>query len=229
MSLAIFTAFWLGLLTSVSPCPLASNIAAISFISRDAGNQAKVFGAGLCYALGRTIAYVAVAMLVLAGLLTGSELSRFLQQYLNQILGPVLILTGMLLLGWIGGTASLNLAGDRIQKQVAKGSLLWALLLGMLFALSFCPVSAGLYFGGLLPLAAAQGSRLLLPAIFGLGTAVPVLFFAFLIAFAAGKISLWFNRLSQIEKLVRRATGIVFVLAGIYYCLVHIYGIRLLV
>jgi cytochrome c biogenesis protein CcdA len=229
MTLAIFTAFWLGLLTSVSPCPLASNIAAISFISRDAGSQVKVFGAGFCYALGRTIAYVAVAALVLAGLLTGSELSRFLQQYLNQILGPVLILTGMLLLGWIGGTASLNLAGDRIQKQVAKGSLLWALLLGMLFALSFCPVSAGLYFGGLLPLASAQGSRLLLPAIFGIGTAVPVLFFAFLIAFAAGRISLWFNRLSQIEKLVRRATGIVFVLAGIYYCLVHIYGIRLFV
>jgi cytochrome c biogenesis protein CcdA len=229
MTLAIFTAIWLGLLTSVSPCPLASNIAAISFISRDAGSHAKVFGAGICYALGRTIAYVAVAVLVLAGLLTGSELSRFLQHYLNQILGPILILTGMLLMGWIGGSVSLNLAGDRLQQHVAKGSLLWALLLGMLFALSFCPVSAGLYFGGLLPLASAQGSRFLLPAVFGLGTAVPVLFFAFLIAFAAGKISVWFNRLSQIEKLVRRATGTIFILAGIYYCLVHIYGIRLFV
>ena len=225
LSLAIFSAVWLGLLTSVSPCPLASNIAAISFIGRQAGSPAHVFAAGLLYTLGRTVAYIAVAALVLTGLLAGGELSRFLQLYMNQILGPVLILTGMLLLEWLGFTFSLNLAGDRVQAAAAKGGGAWAFVLGCLFALSFCPVSAGLFFGGLLPLATQAESRLLLPTVFGIGTALPVMLFAGVIAFAAQRVGKFFNILSHLEKWVRLATGSVFILAGIYYCLRHIYGI----
>jgi len=225
LSLAVFSAVWLGLLTSVSPCPLASNIAAISFIGRQAGSPTYVFAAGLLYTLGRTAAYIAVAALVLTGLLAGGELSRFLQLYMNQILGPVLILTGMLLLEWLGFTFSLNLAGDRVQAAAAKGGGAWAFVLGFLFALSFCPVSAGLFFGGLLPLATQAESRLLLPAVFGIGTALPVMLFAGVIAFAAQRVGKFFNILSHLEKWVRMATGSVFILAGIYYCLRHIYGI----
>jgi len=225
LGLAVLSALWLGLLTSVSPCPLASNIAAISFISRKAGNHAHVFGAGLCYTLGRTIAYIAIGAVVLTGLLAGGELSRFLQLYMNQILGPVLILTGMLLLEWLGFSFSLNLAGGRVQAAAAKGGMAWAFVLGLLFALSFCPVSAGLFFGGLLPLAAKAESRFLLPAVFGVGTALPVMAFAGVIAFAAQQVGKWFDRLSHVEKWVRLATGVVFILAGVYYCLRHIYGV----
>jgi len=222
---AVFAAVWMGLLTSVSPCPLASNIAAISFIGRKANSHVHVFGSGVFYTLGRTVAYIAISALVLAGLFASGELSRFLQLYMNQILGPVLIVTGMLLLEWLGFTFSVNLAGSRVQAHAAKGGMVWAFVMGMLFALSFCPVSAGLFFGGLIPLAAKAESRFLLPAVFGIGTALPVIAFALLIAFAAKQVGKWFDRLSHVEKWVRLATGTVFVLAGIYYCLRHIYGI----
>lgn len=226
-TLALLSALWLGLLTSVSPCPLASNIAAISFIGRKAHNPRHVLLSGMLYTAGRTVAYVGLGALVMTGLLASGVLSRFLQQYLNQILGPVLILTGLLLLEWLGGNGlDFKLAGGRLQERAARGGPGWAFVLGVLFALSLCPVSAGLFFGGLVPLAVAQQSRLALPALFGVGTAVPVIGFSLLIAFAARQVGTWFNRLAGVEKWVRFSTGMVFILAGIYYCLIHIYGIQ---
>ena len=223
--LAITTALWLGVLTSISPCPLASNIAAISFIGRRVGSTRHVLLSGLLYTIGRTAAYVALGMLVLAGLMASGEVARFLQRYLNQLLGPVLILVGMLLLGWFSFTASLTFAGAGVQERAGKGGAWWSIVLGVLFALSFCPVSAGLFFGGLIPLSAANGSRLVLPMLYGAGTALPVIVFAFLMAFASQSVGRAFNRLTQIERWVRFATGAVFILAGIYYCLTYIYGV----
>ena len=222
--LAIGSALWLGLLTSISPCPLATNIAAISFIGRQVGKPRLAIASGLLYVLGRTVAYVLVAALLLAGLLASDVLSRFLQKYLNLALGPLLILIGLILLEMIGAGLSLNLAGSRLQARAAKGGLLWAAALGFVFALSFCPVSAGLYFGALLPLAAAQESRLLVPGVYGIGTALPVVVFAALIAFGSQYVGQAFNRLTQIERWVRIVTGVIFILAGLYLSLTHVYG-----
>lgn len=227
--LAIGSALWLGILTSISPCPLASNIAAVSLIGRRVGRSRQVMLSGVLYTLGRTIAYVGLAALILAGLLGSGDVARFLQRYLNQILGPVLIIVGMVLLGLLGTSLSFNLAGQGMQERASKGSIWWAVVVGLLFALSFCPVSAGLFFGALLTLSAAHDSRMALPALFGIGTAVPVLLFAFLLAFAAERVGKAFNRLTQMEWWVRTVTGVVFILAGLYYCLTHIYGISLLV
>ncbi len=219
-TVALLSALWLGLLTSVSPCPLASNIAAISFIGRKAHDPRQVLLSGVLYAAGRTAAYVALGALVMTGLLLAGDLSRFLQQYLNQLLGPVLILAGLLLLEWLGaGWFNFNLAGGRLQARAARGGPGWAFVLGVLFALSLCPVSAGLFFGGLIPLAVAQQSRLAIPALFGVGTAVPVIAFSGLIAFATRQVGAWFNRLASVEKWVRFITGAVFILVGLYYCL----------
>ena len=226
--LTIGSALWLGILTSISPCPLATNIAAISFIGRKVGQPRQVVLAGLLYVLGRTVAYVALAALLLAGLLASGEIARFLQRYLNLALGPVVILVGMILLGLIGSGVSMNLAGSGLQERAARGGAWWAGALGFLFALSFCPVSAGLFFGALMPLSAANGSRLLLPSVFGLGTALPVVVFAFLIAFASQRVGKAFDRLTQIERWVRVATGVLFIVAGIYLSLTHVYGLSLL-
>lgn len=226
--LALGSALWLGILTSISPCPLATNIAAISFIGRKVGQTRQVALAGLLYVIGRTVAYVLLAMLVLAGLLAGGAISRFLQRYLNLLLGPLVIVVGMVLLGMIGSGVSLNLAGAGVQERAAKGGSWWAGLLGFLFALSFCPVSAGLYFGALIPLSAANGSRLLLPTAYGVGTALPVLVFAFLIAFASQHVGKAFNKLSQIERWVRLGTGVLFIVAGIYLSLTFVYGLSLM-
>ncbi len=221
------SALWLGILTSISPCPLASNIAAISFIGRKVGSTRQVFLSGLLYTIGRTAAYLALGVVIMAGLMASGEIARFLQRYLNQILGPVLILVGMLLLGLLNVSTSLSFAGQGVQQRASKGGTGWALLLGILFALSFCPVSAGLFFGGLIPLSMANDSRFVLASLYGVGTALPVLVFAFLMAFASQHVGKTFNRLTQIERAVRVITGIVFVVAGLYYSLTYVYGITM--
>ena len=219
------SALWLGILTSISPCPLASNIAAISFISRKIGSTRLVLTSGLLYTIGRTVAYLALAVIILAGLMAGGDIARFFQRYLNQILGPTLILVGMLLLGLLSFTNSLKLAGGTLEQKASQGGAMWAFPLGIMFALSFCPVSAGLFFGGLIPLSVSSESRLVLPMVYGLGTALPVIVFAFLLAFASQQVSKAFNRLTQIERWVRVATGIVFIIAGVYYSLSYVYGV----
>ena len=223
--LVIGSALWLGILTAISPCPLATNIAAISFIGRKVGSRRSVLSSGLLYVLGRAVTYVALALFITAGLLATAEVSRFLQKYMNEMLGPILVLLGMVLLGLLGSGLSLNLVGDGVQQRAAKGGQVWSLLLGSLFALSFCPVSAGLFFAGLIPLSVKEHSTMLLPIFYGIGTALPVIVFAFLIAFATEKVGNVFNRLGQIEKVIRYAVGIVFILVGVYYCLTHIYGL----
>ncbi len=224
---AIGSALWLGILTSISPCPLASNIAAISFIGRRVESRRYVLLSGCFYTFGRTMTYLALGMFVMGGLMASDEIARFLQKYMNQILGPVLILVGMLLLGLLNVTASFNLAGAGIQERAGRGGIGWSAILGILFALSFCPVSAGLFFGGLIPLSSSNGSKFLLPTLFGIGTALPVIAFAFLMAFGTQYVGKAFNRMTQIEWWVRTVTGVVFILIGIYYCLTHIYGLSI--
>lgn len=223
--LAVGSAFWLGILTAISPCPLTANIAAISFIGRQVGRRRAVVGSGLLYTLGRAAAYVALGFALTAGLLASDEVSRFLQRYLNEILGPVLIVLGMVLLGWIGGAMSLNLAGGGVQRRAARGGAGGSFLLGLILALSFCPVSAALFFGALIPLSIRESSPLLLPLVYGIGTALPVLAFALLIAFSAEYVGRWFDRLTAVERWVRRIAGALFILVGLYYCLAHIYGV----
>lgn len=226
--IAIGSAFWLGILTAISPCPMTTNIAAISFIGRQVGNRRAVLASGLLYTLGRALTYVVLGVVLAGGLLSVAPASRFLQKYMNEILGPVLILLGMVLLGWIGSRLSMNLAGEGVQQRAAKGGMLWAGLLGILFALSFCPVSAGLFFAGLIPLAVQSSSVALLPTVYGIGTALPVVAFAFLIAFSASAVGKVFDKLTQAEKWIRTIAGVLFILAGLYYCITHIYGIALI-
>ncbi len=223
----ITTAAWLGILTAISPCPLASNVAAISFIGRQLHSKAAILFSGLLYTTGRTMTYLALGALLSSGVLASGELSRFLQKYLNEILGPLLILLGMILLGLIGTSLSIQMAGEGIQQKAAKHGALYAFPLGVLFALSFCPVSAGLFFGALIPLAVSSNSSFFLPALYGIGTAIPVVVFAFLIAFSSKWLGKAFNRLNQIEFYLRTATGTIFIVVGFYYSLTHIYGIRL--
>ncbi len=221
--LVIASALWLGILTSISPCPLATNIAAVSFISRRVSSTRQVLLSGLLYTVGRTVTYVTLGVVVIAGLMASGDIARFLQKYLNQVLGPALILVGMLLLGLLGFTGSLSLAGSGVQKRASQGGIWWAAFLGILFPLSFCPVSAGLFFGGLIPLSASNRSRFLLPMLYGIGTALPVIVFAFLMAFASQYVGQAFNRLTQIERWIRVITGVIFILVGTYYCLAHIF------
>ena len=210
------TALWLGILTAISPCPLATNIAAISFIGKDVGNSRRVLASGLAYTVGRMLAYILVGALIVASLLSIPGVAWFLQTRMNQILGPVLILIGVFVLGWI----NLRLPGvglsEALQRRAARAGVLGAGFLGMIFALSFCPVSAGLFFGSLVPLSVSAGSPIAIPALFGIGTGLPVVIFAVMIALGARYVSEAFHLLSRVERWARVATGVIFIAVGAY-------------
>lgn len=230
--MAFASALWIGIQTSISPCPLATNIAAVAFLGRTVSSSRRVLLSGLLYAAGRTAAYVGLSVLILWVLKDqvggGSLLSSVLQKYGMMAMGPLLILLGMLLLGMLSLPGSLNLAGAGLQQRASKGGLWWSAALGCIFALSFCPLSAALFFLGLIPIAAAQGSMLWVPALYGLGTALPVIVFAVLMVLGNQYVARTFNCLTQVEKWVRVLTGAVCIAAGMYYCLTVIYGVQIL-
>lgn len=222
------SALWLGLLTSMSPCPLATNVAAISYLGRRLDEPRQVLGAGLLYTAGRTVAYVALASLFVMGLLSMPETSRFLQRHMNRILGPVLIVTGVFLLEvFRPSLGGLGRVGERLQRRLESKGVWGAAPLGALFALSFCPVSAALFFGSLVPLALRFGSPVLYPSLYGLGTALPVVAFAFVIAFGARFVGNAFNKLTIVEWWARRVTGVVFIGVGIYMTLIYTLGVQI--
>ncbi len=223
--IGVLSALWLGILTSISPCPLATNIAAISFIDRRVGRTRVVFLTGLVYTLGRMLTYAILGILIVTSVLSIPQLSYILQKYINKILGPLLMLVGMVLLELI----KINISGSglsaKMQKRAEALGIWGAGLLGIVFALSFCPISAALFFGSLIPLSVKCNSTTVLPALYGIGTALPVLVFALLLALGAQSLGRVFNKLTQIELWVRRLTGAIFILIGIYYCLAYIFNV----
>lgn len=214
--LAAGSALWLGILTSISPCPLATNIAAVSYVGRRVGSTRAVLLTGALYTAGRTLAYVVLGAAAVWSLMSVVAVSSFLQGGFHRALGPLLIAVGLLLLG----VFTLELPGlavsERLQARVDRWGVWSAGVLGILFALSFCPVSAGLFFGSLVPLAAEQSSPLLLPTLYGIGTAIPVAVFAILLALGASWLGRALDRLQSLELWARRATAVVFIAVGVY-------------
>jgi cytochrome c-type biogenesis protein len=219
------SAIWLGILTSVSPCPLATNIAAVSFISRRLTQKKVVLLSGILYTLGRSLTYIVIGVLIVKTLVDVPVLSDFLQRYVNKILGIVLILVGMVLLDLLRVPLSLPSVSENVAKKLIEKGAFGSLLLGILFALAFCPVSAALFFGGLVPIAVTAKSGVGLPLIYGIGTGLPVLLFAFLTAAGAGYINNLYHRITKIEFYTKKITGIIFILVGVYYALAYIFEI----
>jgi cytochrome c-type biogenesis protein len=223
MAFDIGLALWFGILTSISPCPLATNITAISFIGRRVESVRHVLLAGLLYTAGRMAAYTVLGILLVGSTQLVPPVANFLQKYMVYLLGPTLIIIGILLLDIF----RINLFGNGLmwtgmQKRIEQTGIRGALLMGIIFALSFCPVSAALFFGSLFSLAIKHQSMVILPSVYGMGTAIPVLVFAFILAFSANTIGRVFNALTVFEKWARNATGIIFILAGLYLVFIKI-------
>lgn len=217
------TALGLGLLTAWSPCPLLSNLAAMSYILREGRRPRDLFVSGSAYMAGRMATYAALAAVLSAGILSMPLISYFLQKYLNQMLGPVLVFSGMVLLEWMPLPAFPAFTPKAQWARGIAGPAFW----GALFALSFCPVSAALFFGSLIPLCVKVRSFFWLPVLYGLGTGLPVALFAFLTALGVKRAGAWFEKTAKAEKFLRWAAGYVFLLVGVYFCLVHLFGIPL--
>ena len=224
-ALAIASAFWLGILTSISPCPLATNIAAISFVGRSVGSPLMVFLAGSLYTAGRALTYGLLGVILVNSILSAPAMSHLLQKYMNLALGPLLILVGMVLLEMITFNLGGGGIGDKLRNRLEKMGFLGAGILGIVFALSFCPTSAALFFGSLIPLALKLESGMTLPTIYGMGTGLPVLLFAVLIAIGAKKVAKAYNSIVAFEQWARKTTGGIFIIVGIYYCLILVFDV----
>lgn len=225
--LGVFSAVWLGILTSISPCPLATNIAAVSFISKQVSRPRTVLLSGLVYVGGRMLAYLALGIIIVASLLSIPDLSRVLQNNLNTYLGPLLIVVGVFLLGIIPIRFSGFGLSGQTQDKLASYGIWGAGLCGILFALSFCPVSAAIFFGSLVPLSVTHNSKFALPLVYGLGTGLPVVVVAILIAMGARYIGGFFDRLTRFELWARRLTGAIFIIVGLYYTLIYIFKLEI--
>ena len=219
----IFTVVWLGILTSISPCPLATNIAATSFIGRQIHSRYAVVFAANAYTLGRILCYITINIAIVAGLISIPGVANFLQMHMNRILGPILIITGVFILDLIPlKLPSLGPDNEKLQK-LGKGGFFGAVMLGFFFAMSFCPVSAALFFGSVIPLAINDHSLVLLPLLYGMGTALPVIGVALVMAYSTRVAGIFLDRLTRVERWLRRFTGVLFILIGIYFCLKYIF------
>lgn len=218
----VVTAFLLGLLTAISPCPLAANITAIGYIGRDITDRSRIFRDGLLYALGRIAAYTLLGAALIAILREGASmfaLQKAISRYGEMLLAPALILIGLFML--FGHKLNLPQfrfsGGDRIEKRGGWG----ALLLGVLFAMAFCPTSGVFYFGMLIPMSAAETGGYLLPAVFALATALPVVAVAWMLAYSVAGLSRFYSRMQAFQKWLNRLVALLFIAVGIYYGVIY--------
>ncbi len=216
-SLPLLSAFLLGLLVALSPCPLTTNLAALAYIGRRFTEPAIVLYCGALYTLGRMASYtILAAVLVLVGI-EASGVAPPLQDVGQYALGPLLILAGLAVLGVVPLSPPVGLGARACagEKLAGRGPL-GAFGLGALFALAFCPYSAALFFGALLPLAlSAPGGVALAPA-FALGTGLPVLVAALLLSAGVTRLAGWLEATTRIEPVLRWLSGLTFVGAGAY-------------
>ena len=216
-NIPVLTAFLLGMLTSISPCPLATNITAIAYISKKIKTAKHTLLNGIFYTLGRGASYTILATLIYFGL-SAFQISRIFQGWGDKVLGPILITIGLIMFGII--KINFGKGGEKVERiklWLSQKGFIGSFLLGMLFALAFCPYSGVLFFGALIPLVLKSAEGLLLPPIFAIGTGLPVIIFSFIIAFAVQKLGQVFQIMQKIEKIMRYLVASIFMLTGFYY------------
>ena len=216
----VLIAFLLGILTAISPCPLATNIASIGYISRDIENRKAIFLKGVLYTVGRILAYTALGIILISILEEGASvfgIQKYVSKWGELLIGPILVLIGLFMLL----CQKLNLpqfgfnsSGETYAQKGGWG----AFLLGVLFALAFCPSSGVLYFGMLIPLSVSTTAGWLLPVIYALATALPVLAVAWILAYSVQNLSTFYGKIQTIQKWLNLIVGILFLIVGVYYC-----------
>ena len=215
-SMPWLTALLLGFMTAISPCPLATNITAVGFIGKDLENRNRVFVNGLLYTLGRAVSYTALALIIYLGA-DQFKFSGFFQRYGEKVLGPLLIIIGLLMIDVLKiKFPGMNKLTSKMESKTKWGTF-DSLLLGMIFALAFCPYSGVLYFGMLIPLTVSSASGLYLPIVFAIATGIPVIIFAWLLAYSVGSIGGVYNKLRSFEIWFRRVVAVLFIGTGLYY------------
>lgn len=218
----IFTAFILGLLTAVSPCPLATNITAIGYISKDIESRHRIFWGGILYTLGRVIAYTVLGVVLISILREGASMfaiQKAVSRYGEMLVAPALILVGLFML--FGNRLNLPKFGFSGGGNWKRKGGTGALLLGVLFSLAFCPTSGVFYFGMLIPMSAAEAGGYLLPAVYAVATGLPVIIVAWILAYSVAGLGKFYNRVQVFQKWFNCVVAILFILVGIYYAVMY--------
>lgn len=217
LNIPVLSALVLGLITAISPCPMATNIAAIAYVSRKVKERRYAIITGALYTLGRMFSYSIIGVLIIVVGLEIPGLATFLQDFGEQVLGPLLIVIGVIMLSI--NRMPFSLGGGRLSAiggKVADWGMIGGFLLGALFALAFCPYSAALFFGVLIPLSLKSAGGVALPAVYAIGTGLPVLVFGVLISLGVARVSTWLNAVTRVEKIIRVVVSITFIGVGIY-------------
>jgi len=216
--IGILAAFFIGLMTAISPCPLATNITAIAYASKRIDTSKHTILVGFLYTLGRMLTYVLIASSIVWFGLNTQSIALFLQRYGDKILGPLLLIVGVIMLDII----KLNFfkSSERLTKlkeKLASKGFLGSFLLGVIFALAFCPFSAVLFFGMLIPIALKAGDGFLIPSVFAFATGLPVIIFSFVLVYGVSRLGKIMNKIGTFEKWMRKIVSVIFILAGLYY------------
>lgn len=222
-NIAIVAAFFIGLMTALSPCPLATNITAIAYTSKRINNSKHTLVVGFLYTLGRMFSYTLLASLIVWFGLSSQSIAIFLQKYGDRILGPLLLIIGIVMLNiiklsFLKGSDKLN----KLKEYFANKGYLGSFLLGVIFALAFCPFSGVLFFGMLIPIAIKAGDGIIIPAIFAFATGLPVIIFSFILVYSISKLSNILKKVQVFEIWMRRIVGIIFIVIGLYYLIKQI-------
>ena len=217
VNIPVLSALLLGLITAISPCPLATNIAALAYVSRRATERRYAVMTGALYTLGRMFSYSVIGVIIIVAGLEIPGVASFLQDFGEQVLGPLLIVVGVIMLSI--NRMPFSLGGGKLSSiggKVADWGMIGGFLLGALFALAFCPYSAVIFFGVLIPLALKSAGGVALPAVYAIGTGLPVLVFGILLSAGMARVSNWLNAVTRAEKIIRVAASIIFIGVGIY-------------
>ncbi len=216
--IGLLAAFFIGLMTAISPCPLATNITAIAYASKRIDNSKHTLLVGFLYTLGRMFTYVLIASAIVWFGLNTQSIALTLQKYGDKILGPLLLIVGVVMLDII--KINFFRSGDkldRLKEKLAGKGFLGSFLLGVIFALAFCPFSAVLFFGMLIPIALKAGDGLIIPSVFAFATGLPVIIFSFILVYSVSKLGIIMNKISAFERWMRKIVAVVFILTGLYY------------
>jgi cytochrome c biogenesis protein CcdA len=220
--LPLLAAFVLGLMTAISPCPLATNITATAYLSKNIDNKLKVLFNGIFYTLGRMFSYTSLGVIFYFGA-SQFKVSRLLQSLGGIWLGVGLLIIGILMLDIIKFNIPLfDKFKPKVNEDKKKNNYLNSFLLGVVFALAFCPFSGVLYFGALIPMTIASPSGLLLPPIFSIATGLPVIIIAWLIAYSIGNIGKFYSKMKSFERWFKRIIAGIFIIVGTYYIIINI-------
>jgi cytochrome c-type biogenesis protein len=223
-SIPLLAAFFIGLMTAISPCPLATNITAIAYISKQIDNSKHTVIVSLFYTLGRMFTYVSLAALIVWFEVNIPPISLFLQKYWEGLLGPLLIIVGIVMLDIVKiSIFKANAKLEDMKEKLAKKGFIGSFLLGVVFALAFCPLSGVLFFGMLIPLAMKTGDAILIPSVFAIATGLPVIILSFILVYSVSKLGKIMNRIQTIEKWMRKMAAITFILVGIYYTAIFLF------